>query len=170
MDKRWIYILIIIIVGTSCLYLIAESSTTIGKATVKVNSYLVTVPDPFNIHSTGSHYAHLINRDTQERIFIEDLGKGDFINKNMSGRMADVEASGDNEDIENITVNIGNTSLPTIYYKDSNGTFNQISYIIKYNHTFYIKSSHFHDNSTIKSNVKVIIDSLTPNYKQKQED
>lgn len=169
MDKRWIYILIILIIGISCLFLIAESSTTIGKATVKVGSYLITIPDSFNIDTTGGNNTHLINRNTHEYIIVEDLGKGDFIDDNMGKKMSDLQNSGKNKVVENITVEIDNSSIPTIYYEDYNNTFNQISYTIKYNHTFSIRSTHFHDNNTLKENTKFIIDTLSPNYKQKQD-
>ena len=79
MDKRWIYILIIAVIGITCLFFIAESSTTIGKATVKVGHYITTLPDSFNINKNGEEYAKLINRKTNERIFIKDLGKGNLI-------------------------------------------------------------------------------------------
>lgn len=168
MDKRWIYILIILIIGISCLFLIVESSTTVGKATVKVNSFLVTVPDSFNIDSTGGRYAYLINRNTHESIYIYDLGKGNFINKNMSQKWDLI--SNDNENYKNVKNITHEKNISTMYYEDCNDTLNQITFLTKYKHTFYIKSEHFHDNYTMEKCVKSAIDSISPNYKQKQED
>lgn len=167
MDKRWLYILIILIIGISCMYLIVESSTTVGKATVKVNSFLVTVPDSFNIDGTGGHYAYLINRNTHESIYIHDVGKGNFIDKNMSEKW-DMTIN-EPEKYMNLKNTTHKKNISTMYYEDCNGTLNQITFFTKYNHTFYIKSEHFHDNNTMQKSAKSVIDSLIPNYKQKQE-
>lgn len=167
MDKRWIYILIIAIIGISCMFLIVESSTTIGKATVKVDNFLITIPDSFNIHNDGSDYADLINRKTNERILVKDLGKGDRIEEKMSEVYESYSNNESYYNVKNVTVN---DTIPTIYYEDYNNTINQINFITKFNHTFSVKSSHFHDNATIEENAEFIIDSLVPNYKQKQDD
>lgn len=168
MDKRWIYILVILIIGVSCLYLIVESSTTIGKATVSVNSFLVTAPDSFNIFDDDKYYTDLINRNTREKLFIKDLGKKkDIINSDMSERVEKLYEDGNYANIKNITPY--DDDIPTVYYEDSNSTLNQMSYVVKYNHTFFIRASHFHDNATMQKDVKFVIDSIIPNYKQKQD-
>ncbi len=166
MDKRWIYILIILIIGVSCLFLIAESSTTIGKATVKVGSYICTLPDAYNIEKSGDQYAKLINRKTNERIFVKDLGKGDQIHKNMSERWNSLSNDERYHDVKNITIY---DSIPAIYYEDYNDTINQISYATKFNHTILVKCTCFHDNNTVHKDTKFIIDSSAPNYKQKDD-
>lgn len=166
MDRRWIYILIILIIGLTCLFYIAESSTTVGKATVKVSSFLFTVPDSFNIHNSGQT-TDLINRKTNERIFVDDLGKGVDIKENMTSVIKWLNDEGTYSNVKNITLY---DTIPTVYYEDSNGTLNEISYATKYNHTFYIKCTHFHDNTTMQKNTKYVADTLEPNYKQKPED
>ncbi|MBQ6099768.1 MAG: hypothetical protein IJL02_07915 [Methanobrevibacter sp.] len=170
MDKRWIYILIIFIIGISCLYLVADSSTTIGKATVKVNAYLITIPDSFNIDNTGGQYAQLINRNTKEYITIVDLGKGDLIKQSVDEKTDSLENNGSFSNIDKFSLKIDDDSIPSISYESyDNNTINQVSYFTKYNHTFSIESTNFLKNDTIKDNVKFIIDSLAPNYKQKQD-
>ena len=170
MDKRWIYILIICIIGVSCLYLVADSSTTIGKATVKVNAYLITIPDSFNIDNTGGQYAQLINRNTKEYINVVDLGKGDLIEQSMDEKIDSLKNNESFSNIDKFTLKIDKESLPSISYESyDNDKINQVSYFTKCNHTFSIESTNFLKNDTIKDNVKFIIDSLAPNYKQKQD-
>lgn len=166
MDKRWIYILIIAVIGITCLFFIAESSTTIGKATVKVGHYITTIPDSFNINKNGEQYAKLINRKTNERIFVKDLGKGDLIKNNMSERLESLNFDEQYSNVKNITLDGG---IPCVYYEDSNNTFNIISYTNKYNHTLLVKCTSFRDNKTMLEDAKYVIDSATPNYKQNDD-
>lgn len=171
MDKRWIFILIILIIGVTCLYFVADSSTTVGKANVKVNSFLITIPDSYNIDNTGGDYAQLINRNTNEIIKVIDMGKGDSVDDSSN---KDMEILQDNESVSEVEKGAfkkDTESLPCIEYKiyDDENTTNQIVYFTKYNHTFKIKSTDIHDKNTLKENIKFIIDSLTPNFKQKQD-
>ena len=65
MDKRWIYFIIILVIGFSGLYYIVGTSTTVGSAIVGINSFTLTVPDSFNIENNDHGFASLINRQTK---------------------------------------------------------------------------------------------------------
>ncbi|WP_298500435.1 hypothetical protein [uncultured Methanobrevibacter sp.] len=171
MDKRWIYILIIFIIGVSCLYLVADTSTTIGKANVKVNAFLITIPDSYNIDDTGGAYAQLINRNTNEIINVEDMGKGNTIKDFSDIEIDMLEMNESFSKVEKGTFKIDNESYTCISYEtdSDDNTTNQIIYFTKYNHTFRIESTNIQNNNTLKDNIKFIMDSLTPNYKQKQD-
>ncbi len=76
MDKRWIMILIIIIIAGICGYFIASSSDTVGNAIVDVNTFTVTVPHNFGIDSTVDETI-FIKRGSNEKVSLKDLGKQD---------------------------------------------------------------------------------------------
>ena len=76
MDRRWIYIIIIFIIGFAALFYIAESSTTVGSAVIGINTFTTSIPDDYNIENSQNDYATLIKRQTHEKIYIKDEGKG----------------------------------------------------------------------------------------------
>ena len=168
MDKRWIYILIIFIIGVSALYIIASSSNTIGCATVDVNTFVITLPDSFNIDGTDGNSATLINRNNGEKLIVEDLGKGNFIDDMLLNYTKNSPNNGKHVKIENKTITHNNITIQTVYIIDNN-TINSTSYFIKFNHTFTIKANNFSDNESIDNNIKYIIDSLVRDYKQTQD-
>ena len=77
MDKRWIMILIFLIVGCCCLFYVVETSSTVGDAITVVNKTVVTLPNDFSIESKETDYGTIINENTNEKIYIKDLGKED---------------------------------------------------------------------------------------------
>ncbi len=170
MDKRWIYILIILIIGVTCLYFIVDASTTLGSANVNVNSYTITLPSTYNVDSSGKEYVDLINRKTNEKIHVEDLGKGNSINTKLSEKLSELHNDGETDKISNTTVKIDNSAIPTVYYENlTNNTDNQIFYMQKHNHTFIIICNNIQDNDTMMNDVNYIIDTLKPDFKQKQD-
>lgn len=170
MEKQWIYIIIILIFGVACLFFIVDSATTLGSANVYVDKFTVTIPDSLNVDESGKTLVKLINRKTNEMITIEDLGKGDLVNKDMSSRMNKLANYGEISEIENSTVQVNGKILPTIFYKNStNDNINQATYFLKHNHTFLIIVTDFQDNNTLLNDIDFIINTLTPDYKQKQD-
>ncbi len=168
MDRRWIYILIIAIIGIICLFFIVESSTTIGSANVNINTFTSAIPDSYNIDEEGAKFLKIINRKTGEKIIITDLGKGDYIKTNISAKLDSLNAKEDVTLIKNTTVTAGEYKLPSIYF-EANDKINQISYIKEYNHTFSIECRYFKDNATMAENVELILNGLKPDFKQKQD-
>lgn len=170
MDKRWIYILIILIIGLTCLFFIVESSNNIGKASSKIGKCIVTIPDSMNIKTSENKNLELINRETNEKIQIQDCGKGNFTAENYTLELENLKNTDEVIDIQNTTVVVENDKMPTLCYKFENGTYNQISVLYKHNHTFLIKSMNFKDNNTINKDVESIVESLKIDYKQKQDE
>ena len=75
MDKRWISILIIIILAICCGYLIVSSSNTVGNAIVDVNKSTVTIPHHFSVGSEEKDSIVLNERSGTAKLFVKDLGK-----------------------------------------------------------------------------------------------
>lgn len=169
MDKRWIYILIILIIGLSALYMIASSSDAVGHATINVNTFIITLPDGFNIDSTDKTVATLINRDTCEELIIQDFGKGNSIEKVLSNNTQNNSNSGNYVKIDNETITYHNITIQIVYMTSSDNTTNATAYFMKFKHTFTITANNFSNRDGINNNIKYIISSLQRDYKQTQD-
>ncbi len=168
MDKRWIYILIIFIIGVACLYFIVDSSTTVGKANIYLNTFTITVPSEYNIEDSGETQLQIVNKKTKERIIIKDLTKKKDIHTEMQDRLDALNANENITLIKNTTIVNKNQTYPSIYYEKVTGTINRMTFFNNYKHGFSIECSNFHDNRTIEEHTLFIIDNLRPDYKQKQ--
>lgn len=170
MDKRWIYILIMLIVGVALLAFIVDTSTTIGSATVSLSTYTDTLPDSFNIETSKNDYAIFINRKTNEKIYIGDLGKGNLTDKKFDEKVIELKNDENVTDINFTNEIYNNTSLKTIYYeKLPNNTINKASFFMKFNHTFIVDSYNYHDVNKIDEGAHFVIDTLKKDYKKSQD-
>lgn len=169
MDRRWIYILIILIIGISALYCIASSSNNIGRAIVDVDKFVITIPDSFNIDETDKSTAALINRATNEKIGVTDWGKGNFINKIYQDEVTSAQNDEQIVKYENVTGFYHDIKIKTIYKTTSNNKISSDTYFMKFNHTIEIEARDFHDKDSIEKNVHFIMDTLNKDYKQKQD-
>lgn len=169
MDKRWICILIILIIGAICAYLVVDSSNSVGSANVNVNTFTITLPSEFNIDTKSGQELTLINRQTQEKIQVTDLGKGNSTKSNLTEKIDALNNNTNVTYIENTTLTIGNETYHSIYYEKAPDFVNRIVYVNKFGHLFSIECYNFHDNGTIENNIEYIINSMKPDYKQKQD-
>ena len=71
MDKRWIIIIIILIVGFSSLYFIVNDSMRLGKAIDTIDNVIITLPTDFKIGEKTPTSAELMDRDADKKIKIE---------------------------------------------------------------------------------------------------
>lgn len=170
MDKRWIFILIIFIAGIACLFVIVDSSTTLAKASLKISGCDFTVPSSMNVLASGGKYVYLINKKNTEKIGIKGSEKGNYTIENYTTELGLLELNESVTNIEYTNITVGNYIMPTLCYQTvENDTFNQISVLYKCNHTFIIKSTGYHNNATLNDDVKLIVDSIRVDYKQKQD-
>lgn len=169
MDKRWIYIFIILIIGVACSYLIVESSNTVGNANVNLNKFTVSLPSSFNVDQHDSKELLIIDRNTHERILITLLGKKDSLHSDMVDSINKLKNSKNITNIKNTTFKLGNKTYPSIYYEKNPDLVNRITYISKYDRIFSIKCYNFHDNKTINCHTQNIMDTITIDYKQSQD-
>lgn len=169
MDKRWIYILIILIIGFSALYYIVVNSTTIGSAIVGINAFIFTIPDSFNIENSDHGFASLVDRDTNEHILVKELGKGKSFNKSIEKELLNVESDEDVKRISSTTEKYKDMTSKVINYeKEPNGTVNKVAVFSKFNHTFLIKSTNFKDVDTLNEKTHFIMDTIKQDHKKKQ--
>lgn len=170
MDKRWIYILIIFIVGIATLAFIVDTSTTVGSAIVSISTYTDTVPDGYNIEDSEKDHAVFINRKTNEKIYVGELGKGNLTDKKFDEKVIELS---NNENVTNINFTgevYNNITLKTICYeKLPDNTINKASFFMKFNHTFIVNSYNYHDENKIDEGAHFVIDTLQKDYKKSQD-
>lgn len=170
MDKKWIYILIILIIGAAALTFIVESSTTVGSAVIAVDTFTTTLPDHFNIEDSDRLHSTILNRATDEKIYIEALGKGNLTEKSFKEKLIDIQNDENATNINTTTDSYNNITLKNINYeKLPDNRLYKASFFMKYNHTFFILSKNYQDMNTLDKQAQFVIDTLQPDYKKSQD-
>lgn len=172
MDKRWIMILIFLIIGCCCLFYVVETSTTVGNAITVVNKTVVTLPNEFSIESGETGYGTLINKNTKEKITIKDLGKGNLALTKFKNALTDLTKNPDIDHVKNSTSNINNITAYKIDYQDitkeNNSDLSNV-YVFTCNHTFLIKLENYNNNVKSDNDLDYVITHMTPDFKQSQD-
>ena len=112
MDKRWIGIIIILLVGLSAMFLIVESSNTVGHALAVVGDLSVTIPNGFKVGETSANDASMANSEGGT-IFLKYISKGKNSLRYFEGNLTDLK----------------NNSNITVLDYSSNGTIHTIKYV-----------------------------------------
>ncbi|MGN0176896.1 MAG: hypothetical protein ACI389_03580 [Methanobrevibacter sp.] len=172
MDKKWILILIFLIVGCCCLFYVVETSPTVGNAITVVNKTIVSLPDEFSIENKENAYSTLINKNTNEKIIIKDLGKKDSALDNFKEKSINLSKNPDIIHVNNSTLNINNITTYKIDYqnitKENNSDLSNV-YIFTCNHTFLIKLENYNNSTKLNNNLDYVITHMTPDFKQSQD-
>lgn len=166
MDKRWILIFIIMIIGVSCMYLVVENSNTVGSAISDVNKSTITIPHGFSKVDSDSNSISLANKKGDEKIFLKDLGKRDCANKSFNKKLNSLPD--DVVHIKNTTNVTNNITEYIIYYQDESNFNNSMSYFYTCNHTFYMNMKGFETVDDLDNEMNFIVTTLKPDYKQTQ--
>ena len=172
MDKRWISILIIIIIAVCCGYLVVSSSNTVGSAIVDVNKSTVTLPSDFSIVGSESTNVNLLKRSTSEKIFIKDLGKLDDAKESFDRKLDYFLMTEDIEVLDNKTNLTSEFDCYAIYYQnisDAESANQSDIYVYKYNHTYLLKFSGYSDINQMNHDLDVVVNTLKLDYKKSQE-
>lgn len=172
MDKRWISILIIIIISCACGYLIVQYSDTVGNAIVDVNKSTVTIPSDFSKEYSDDSSVLLSHRGTSESIYVKDLGKTDIAKSSFIDNEKKLANNYDIEVYSNNTTEIGDITVHTIYYtntSDSNAKNMSNSYFYSYKHTYLVKLSGFDNLDTLNEKLEKIVNTIKPDYKKSQD-
>jgi uncharacterized protein YjaZ len=159
MDKRWLGIFFILIVGIACMYFIVEHSPTVGKAVTVVDEMTVTLPTGFNL--LKNHENEVVLLDHQNHTAnITILGLGDTSFKKFNSTVKSLEKDKDIEIQDKIQNSTGNI----IFYKNlTNNKEYSITYFVKDNRTIELKMDKY-DNW--ENDWKFIVDTVQHNFKQ----
>lgn len=168
MDKRWVLIIIILIIGLSSLYIIVDNSTTVGSAITTFSKTTITIPDGFSVEDTSNNILELYNKNNNEKIQIYDMGKGNTVKEMHTNFTAILLEEQDFENITNKTFDLDNINITQTILKSENETF-VISSFYQYNHTYIIIMTGYDDLNTTTQDLNYILCTLRPDYKQAQD-
>ena len=174
MDKRWILILIIMIIAILCGYYITQSSPNVGNAVANINKSSVTLPYGFSVKHSDAGSIELINKNTLESIYLEDLGKNDNAKSLLDNQLKKISKTDNYKVMDHISNTTSNgVTVYIVHYIDLNNTNfkNQsISYFYTWGHTFYAKLSCFDSADSITEKTLFIAETIQPDYKKPQDD
>ena len=172
MDKRWLLILLILIAGLACMYYIVDSSTTVGKAVESINKTYVTVPDGFSIAEAKSASATFLNKATNEKIIVKDIGKQNTSEDDYNRKLDTLKNSGDINIVKNTSRDVNGVKVYQITYEnlsDANVTNLTIAFTNSCDHSFVIKMLHYSDESEMEKDLDYIVSTIRPDYKKPKD-
>ena len=172
MDKRWISILIIIIIACGCGYLIVQFSDTVGNAVVDVHKTTLTIPSDFSKDYSAEYSVKLIHKGTPESIYVKDLGKEDNVESSFKNDEKKLAGYSDIEVLSNNTTKMGDIEVHTVYYTNitnSEAMNMSNSYFYSFEHTYFVKMSGFDSLDRLNEKLEKVVTALKPDYKQSQD-
>lgn len=172
MDKRWIIIIIIAIVGISSLYFIVNDSMRLGKAIDTIENVIITLPTDFKIGEETPSSTELMNRNTDERIKIELIKEKNKARILMKNKLQKLNSSDDVKYMKNYTQNISKIKTYTISYQNvsSDHPVNYtVNFINKLNKTFIITTYNYNDNASQMEDLAYVIDTIRLDFKLKDK-
>ena len=166
MDKRWIGILIILIIGLSAMYLIVVNTTSVGNAVAVVGDVSVTLPPSFKTGATHVKDTSMYNPDNNKTIFVNFIGKGDNALKYYKGNLSSMKRDSNINILDNSTKN--NTGIIHYEnYKSKYGNPNEaLVFFEKDNRTLSIKLLRYDDFKDQDKDIEFIIENIKLDYKQ----
>ena len=173
MDKRWLLIVLILIFGISCVYVIVENSLTVGSASQSVGHAIISIPPDFSIYSSDSNSVTLVSSNGHKIEFAEVEGK-DNAEKLHNYRIQSLNKTNDIHTLQDGVMHVGDTDVYTLYYhadktNDQNEVNSSLSYFDKFNHTYFIRIWGFDynkDHNTILDYIDLISRNIRQDYKQ----
>ncbi len=172
MDKRWIGILIILIIGLCSMYIIVDSSTTVGTAITVVNKTVVTLPSHFSIEDSGNNYAKIVNKDTKEKVSFKDLGKKDIALDSFNNKLNGLNKDSGINVRNSSTIDMNSTKVYKIDFQNlttENTTNISICYVYTCYHTFSIQFKNYNNDTNLNKDLEFIISNMKPDFKQSQD-
>ena len=169
MDKRWILIIIIAIIGLSSMYLIVDNSMTVGSAITTFSKTTITIPEGFSVEDTNNNLVTLYNKNNDERIEIYDFGKGNTVKEIKTNITSEILEEKNLTNITNRTFKLDHTEIDQTILKNGSKPCAVISYFYKYDHTYSIIMTGYDKVNTTTQDLDCIIYTLRPDYKQSQD-
>jgi|GEM_PF-1831140 len=165
MDKRWIGIIIVLLAGLGCMYLVVSNSTSVGNAVSVISDVAVTLPPGYITTDDGSRYCVFHNKKTNEVIRIICLEEVTNNNEEYNKKLKSLTQQ---DDII-IKKNFTNKNLSMIEYENQSSKDekdNAIAYFDKCNHTFSMKLEHFTNETSKENAMNFIIEQIKFDFKQ----
>ena len=168
MDKRYFLIMILVIVCFVNLFLVANSSDLIGKATVDVGNFMFSSPHDYNLMDSYDNYVKLENsQGITIMLFVLSNPKDNYDNA-----LHTLQNNNNDTILSNGSIYVGDVTVNSIYYRhvvDSKVSNQAVYYFDKEGSHFKILMSGFRNdesgkNQTIQECIG-IVDSLKINLK-----
>ena len=165
MDKRWIGIVIILIAGIGCMYLIATEMTGVGNAVSVVEDVSITIPTEYINSEDGASFCVLFNKKTNETVRIRCLDDGSSYTNEYNKQLKTLNGQ------DNIIINnkFKNKNLSMIEYENKSSKdrrYISLVYFDKCNHTFSMKMEHFTNDTRKENTINFIIENMKIDFKQ----
>lgn len=158
MDKRWIIIFVIFLLGMSGLYFTANESYKIGDAISIIDNVIITLPQNFKIADKTPDQLTICDRSSDDTISVKLIK--DY--KDAYNLMkTDMSKNDENSDFKV-------SDIKVFEIKDKT-TGNSTYYFNKFNKTFIIKSENYNNVDKENSDVNYIIDSIRIDFKVKEK-
>ncbi|WP_295113248.1 hypothetical protein [uncultured Methanobrevibacter sp.] len=168
MDKRWVLIIIIAIIGLGSMYLVIENSTTVGSAISTFGKTTITLPEGFSVEKSDDASLELYNKHSNETIDIYDLGKENYPREeliNLTLLYQDIE---DYDKVSNMThKKINNITVYQVQMSNENKTDIHSSFYY-HNHDYIVSMNNYKDMKKLEKDLEFIICTMHPDYKQSQ--
>jgi hypothetical protein len=167
MDKRWIGIIIILLAGLGCMYLIVDNSTSVGSAVSVISDVTITLPHGYANTEDGSNYCVLYKEATKETMRIKCLKDSKGYIQEYNTNLDSLKKQGDIKIKKNFT----NDTLSMIEYENQSATdkkFISMVYFDKCEHTFSVQMEHFTDDESKEKTINFIINNMKYDFKQRK--
>jgi hypothetical protein len=165
MNIRWIGIILILIAGLSCMYVIVTHSNSVGSAVSVISDVTITLPEGYITSEDGSKYCVFFNKATNETIRIKCFDENTTYTNEYNKELDSLSKQDDiivgkhfkNENISRIDYQ--NQSTPEKLNRS-------VVYFDKCNHTFSLKFELFTDENRQNDAMNFIIDTMKFDFKQ----
>ena len=170
MDRRWIGIIIILIIGLSAMYLIVDSSNTVGNAIAVIGDVTVSLPPDYKTGATHTTDFSMYNPSNNHTIFVNFLDMGNHSGKYFKNNLTALK---NNPDITIYNYS-SNGTVHTIQYNNPNSKYSPhnetLVFFEKVNRTFSIKLVKFDNFSDQNDEIEYIMKNVQKDFKQNKAD
>lgn len=167
MDKRYLLILIIVIMCFISLFVISNNSDNIGSASVACGKYCLQIPNGFSLYDSGRDNVHIYNGDSGININVySNLRKNDT----FKNRFDLLSNTSDFHILSNGSIDVNGIKVDSVYYEDTVTNQNKSHhYFSKENNSFRIFVYDFNYNQDLNKTldyVSIIAQSIKVDYKK----
>lgn len=169
MDKRWILVIAILIIGFASLYIIADTSNDVGNAIASVDGVIVTLPPDFTNFQTNEKSVNIENKYTHEKLYFKSAAEGDRAFESYNNTINKFNNDENIEITNTTTMRFDNVTSYVIYYQNSSsGEAKEYmrAYFYNFDNTFLVTMWNYNGTERGNANLKFVIENLYPDYKK----
>ena len=154
MDKRYLLILVVVILCGINLSIIVTNSDVVGSASVSVGKYLFSIPEGFSVDENNGNSVVIQNKDKVTIYFNSNLGSVD----NYDNQLKYIDNTTTYKILSKGSLTIDNIKVDSVYYQNENHTNFSAFYFEKDNNPFKIVLSNFNYDNDRNLTLKYVTD------------